>query len=115
VKTGCLPLEHGKRGSHALQGPVCQVHKGETKRLRRRESIFGTHRSRVSVHASHGALTLQSLVAHRRSPSLTLLARCEALKWHVVGERESELRADFSSLMSPRDYFSCPELTPLWA
>lgn len=38
----------------------------------------------------------------RRSPSLTLLARCEVLKQHVVGERESEVGADFSSLVLPR-------------
>jgi hypothetical protein len=37
----------------------------------------------------------------RRSPSLTLLARCEVLKQHVVGERESEVGADFSSLVLP--------------
>jgi hypothetical protein len=36
------------------------------------ESIFGTHRSRMSVHASHEALTLHSPVAYRRSPSFTL-------------------------------------------
>src|SRR5271163_4168259 len=41
---------------------------------------FGTHRSRVSVHASHEALTLHSPVAHRRSPWLTLLARWECFK-----------------------------------
>src|SRR5436305_7754296 len=58
---------------------------------------FGTHKSRVSVHASHEALTLHSPVAHPRSPSLTLLARCECLKRHGVGEREGELGADFDS------------------
>ena len=53
---------------------------------------FGTHRSRVSVHASHEALTVW----------LTLLARCECLKRHGVGEREGELGADFTSLVLPR-------------
>jgi hypothetical protein len=47
------------------------------------------------VHASHEVLTLHSPVAHPRSPSLTLLARCEVLKRPGVGERESELGADF--------------------
>src|SRR5580658_8736309 len=56
---------------------------------------FRTHRSRVSVHASHEALTL-SLT--RGSPWLTLLARCECLKRHGVGEREGELGADFTSV-----------------
>ena len=37
------------------------------------------------------------------SPWLTLLARCECLKRHAVGEREGELGADFSSLVMPRD------------
>jgi hypothetical protein len=50
---------------------------------------LGTHRSRVSVHMSYKA----SLT--RRSPSLTLLARCECLKRHDVGEGDSELGADF--------------------
>ena len=59
---------------------------------------FGTHRSRVSVHASHEALTLHSPVAHPGSPWLTLLVRCECLKRHGVGEREGELGADFSSV-----------------
>jgi hypothetical protein len=86
---GRRPLEEGERrrraekevGKHALliklqawrnglprpQVSVCRIHKGETKRLRRREpknSVkrvhFGTRRSRVSVHASHDALTLCS-------------------------------------------------------
>jgi hypothetical protein len=64
------------------------------------------------VHASHEALPLHSPVAHRRSPWLTLahpgspwltlLARCECLKRHGVGEREGELGADFTSLVLPR-------------
>ena len=62
---------------------------------------FWTHRSRVSVHASHEALTLHSPVAHSGSPWVTLLARCEVLKRHGVGEREGELGADFSSLVLP--------------
>src|SRR5205823_10678719 len=37
-----------------------------------------------------------------RSPSLTLLARCECLKQHGVGEREGELGADFTSIVLPR-------------
>jgi ubiquinone/menaquinone biosynthesis C-methylase UbiE len=53
------------------------------------------------VHASHEALTLHSSVAHPGSPWLTLLARCECLKRHGVGERESELGADFSSIVLP--------------
>jgi hypothetical protein len=58
-------------------------------------------RSRVSVHASHEALILRSSVAHPGSPWLTLLARCERLRRHGVGEREGELGADFSSLELP--------------
>ena len=54
------------------------------------------------MHASHEALTLHSLVAHPGSPWLTLLARCEVLKRHGVGEGEGELGADFGSLVSPR-------------
>jgi hypothetical protein len=54
------------------------------------------------VHASHEALTLHSPVAHLGSPWLTLVARCECLKRHDVGEREGELGADFSSLVLPR-------------
>ena len=63
---------------------------------------FGTHRSRVSMHASHEALTLHSPVTHPGSPWLTLLARCECLKGHGVGEREGELGADFTSIVPPR-------------
>ena len=62
---------------------------------------FGTRRSRVSVHESHEAFTLHSPVAHPCSPWLTLLARCECLKRHGVGEREGELGADFGSLVLP--------------
>ena len=54
------------------------------------------------MHASHEALTLRSPVAHPGSPWLTLLARCECLKRHGVGEREGELGADFTSLVLPR-------------
>ena len=54
------------------------------------------------MHASHEALTLHSPVAHPGSPWLTLLARCECLKRHGVGEREGELGADFTSLVLPR-------------
>ena len=32
----------------------------------------------------------------------TLLARCECLKRHGVGEREGELGADFNSIVLPR-------------
>jgi hypothetical protein len=46
------------------------------------------------VHVSHEAPTLQ----------LTLLARCECLKRHGVGEREGELGADFSSIEPPKDH-----------
>jgi hypothetical protein len=63
---------------------------------------FGTHRSRVSVHASHEAspFTHPSLtLAHPGSPWLTLLARCGWLKRHGVGESESDLGADFGSLV----------------
>ena len=54
------------------------------------------------MHVSHEALTLHSPVAHRRSPWLTLLARCECLKRHGLGEREGELGADFTSLALPK-------------
>jgi hypothetical protein len=67
---------------------------------------FRTHQSRVSVLASHEALTLYSPVAHLGSPWLVLLARCECLKRHGVGEREGELGADFSSIVLPRGVFS---------
>ena len=73
----------------------------------RRESIFGIHRSRVSVHASHEALTLHSPVAHPGSPRFTLLARCECLKRHGVGEREGELGTDFSSIALPSNGNGC--------
>ena len=53
------------------------------------------------MHASHEALTLHSPVAHRRSPWLTLLARCGWLKRHGVVEREGELGSDFGSLVLP--------------
>jgi hypothetical protein len=60
------------------------------------------------VHASHETLTLHSPIAHptltmthHGSPWLTLLARCECLKRHGVGEREGELGADFSSVYEP--------------
>ena len=49
----------------------------------------------------------------RRSSWLTLVARCECLKRHGVGdgvgERESEVGADFGSLVSPRSgfHFEC--------
>jgi hypothetical protein len=60
------------------------------------------------MHASHKALTLHSSVAHPGSPWLILLARCECLKRHSVGEREGELGADFTvrtSLELPRHGF----------
>jgi len=38
----------------------------------------------------------------RRSPWLTLLARCECLKRHGVSEHEGELGADFSSIVLPK-------------
>jgi hypothetical protein len=57
--------------------------------------------SKVSVHASHEALTLHSPCAHPGSPWLTLLVRCECLKRHGVSEREGELGADFSSVHVP--------------
>ena len=38
---------------------------------------------------------LRSPFAHPGSPWLTLLARCEVLKRHGVGEREGEVGADF--------------------
>jgi hypothetical protein len=53
------------------------------------------------MHASHEALTLHSPVAHPGSPWLTLLARCECLKRHGVGEWEGELGADFTSIVFP--------------
>jgi hypothetical protein len=58
------------------------------------------------VHASHEALTLHSPVAHPGLLWLTLLARCECLKRHGVGEREGELGADFSSIVPPRPLFN---------
>ena len=86
----CLSDPQGRDETVAQEGVQNSVKKGV---------YFGTHRSRVSVHASHEALTLHSPVAH---PSLTLLARCECLKRHGVGEREGELGADFTSLVPQR-------------
>ena len=77
----CLSDPQGRDEAVGQEGAQNSVKKGVH---------FGTHRSRVSVHASHKALTLHSPVAHRRSPWLTLLARCESLKRHGVGEREGE-------------------------
>jgi hypothetical protein len=58
------------------------------------------------VQASHEVLTL----AH---PWLTLLARCECLKRHGVGEREGELGADFTSMnMLPDQRFLYSEFVP---
>ena len=39
--------------------------------------------------------------SHPGSPWLTLLAGCECLKRHGVGEREGELGADFTSVVLP--------------
>ena len=44
----------------------------------------------------------RSPFAHPSLTWLTLLARCECLKRHGVGEREGELGADFTSLVLPR-------------
>src|SRR5271156_1502821 len=70
-----IKLQARRNGFPRPQVSVCRIHKGETKRLRRREpknSVkrvhFGTHRSRVSVHASHDAFPLRSPVAHPGSP-----------------------------------------------
>jgi hypothetical protein len=89
----CLSDPQGRDEAVAQKGAQNSVKKGVH---------FRTYRSRVSVHASHEALTLHSPVAHRRSSWLTLLARWECLKRHGVGEGESELGADFSSLVLPR-------------
>src|SRR5207248_7316974 len=86
----CLPDPQGRDEAAGAQNSVKKgVH-------------FGTHRSRVNAHASHEALTLHSPVAHPGSPWLTLLARCECLKRHSVGEREGEIGADFISLVLRR-------------
>ena len=62
----------------------------------------------MSVYASHEALTFHSPVAHPGSqwltldhPWITLLARCECLRRHGVGEGEGELGADFASVVLP--------------
>jgi hypothetical protein len=80
--------------------------------LRRLESKEGCpfwdpsiERERAREHASHEALTLHSPVTHPGSPWLTLLARCECLKRHGVGEREGELGADFTSIVLPTHHF----------
>jgi hypothetical protein len=52
-----------------------------------------------------------SISLTRRSPWLTLLARCEVLKRHGVGERESEPGADFGSLRLPSCRIPVP-ITP---
>ena len=94
----CLSDPQGRDEAVAQEGAQNSVKKGVH---------FGTHRSRVSVHASHEALTLHSPVAHPGSPWLTLLARCECLKRHGVGEREGELGADFSSVYPPTCKLMC--------
>ena len=74
----CLSDPQGQGEAVAQEGAQNSVKKGVP---------FRTHRSRVSVHASHEsheALTLHSPVAHPRSLSLTLLARCECLKRGMV-------------------------------
>src|SRR5881227_2049453 len=65
------------------------------------ESILGSYRSRVSVHANHEALT-------RHSPSLTVARPgsprsrgASVLKRRSVGEREGELGADICSFFLP--------------
>src|SRR5271155_200815 len=86
----CLSDPQGRDEAVAQEGAQNSVKKGVH---------FGTHRSRVSVHASHEALTHRSpwlTLTHPYSPWLTLLARCECLKRQSVGEREGELGADFS-------------------
>jgi hypothetical protein len=65
------------------------------------------------VHASHEALTLHSPVARPGSPRLTLLARCEYLKRHGVGEREGELGADFTSIDTPSDWLATTVAVPM--
>ena len=57
----CLSDPQGRDEAIAQEGAQNSVKKG---------SLFGDHRSRVNVQASHEALTL-------RSPSLTLLTRWE--------------------------------------
>jgi len=102
-----------RNGLPRPQVSVCRIHKGETKRLCRRAPKNSVKKgspfwdpSKVSVHASHETLTLHSPIAHPAltmahpgSPWLTLLARCECLKRHGMGEREGELGADFSSVL----------------
>jgi len=85
----CLPDRQGRDEAAAQERARNSVKKG---------AHFRTHRSRVSVHASHEALTLRLSVARPRSPWFTLLARCECVKRHGVGEREGEVGADFSSI-----------------
>ena len=54
------------------------------------------------LRGAHPSLTRRSPWLTLAHPSLTLLARCECLKRHGMGEREGELRADFSSIVLPR-------------
>jgi len=85
----CLSDPRGRDQAVAQEGAQNGIEKGVR---------FGTHRSGVSVHASHEALTLHSPAAH---PPLNLLAGCEVLKRHGVGEGESKLGADSGSLVQP--------------
>jgi len=64
---------------------------------------FGAHRSRVSVHASHEAPT-------GRSPSLTVANLIREVEVIKVVWCESELGADFSSSVLPRN----PPIRPRW-
>jgi hypothetical protein len=95
--SACLSDPHERDEEVAQEGAQNSVKKG---------SHLGHHRLRVSVHASHDALTLHSPIA---SPSLTLLARCECLKRHGVGEGEGELGMDFSFSCAAKH---CPPLGP---
>jgi hypothetical protein len=90
----CLSDRQGRDEAVAQEGAQNSVKK---------VVYFGTHRSRVSVHASHEALTLHSSVAHPGSPWLTLLARCEVLKRHG-GVRVKVSSGRILVLLSCHDY-----------
>jgi hypothetical protein len=63
----CLSDPQGRDEAVAQEGAQNSVKKGVH---------FGTHKSRVSVHASHEALTLHSPVAHPREVRVFKAAWC---------------------------------------
>jgi hypothetical protein len=85
----CLSDPQGRDGAVAQKGAQNSV----KKEVHFRDLSIKGERAR-EPRAAHPSPT-------HRSPSLTLLARCECLKQHGVGGDAGELGADFSSLVVP--------------